>query len=491
MILGSCKKFLAEYSQDEMRPASTDDLVALMYSDAYPYLASFNNIDLLSDDIQSNGLAVQNNLPVASYVPLIANGTPVFTFDPTMFDSNNTIPTGVNLYENYYAKIKGCNVIIDQLDKVSGTAQAKDAIMGQCLFLRAFYHFKLVSYYALPYSGQGVNPDVALGVPLVLSSQVRDGGLARPTLKQTYDQIEKDLLQAAVLLRDNYVPASAYRVGAAVAYACLTRFYLYRGLDSDMDKVISYANQTLELRSTLTSLSTFVSSSNNINTATGMFDVANTEVLWAFGGRDGVYFVSQPASNSTPPFTASNTLLSMYDRGSGNTNYGDLRYQMYFSKYVNGGTLPYASGKSSPSNATTNVSKGFRLAEVYLNRAEALIRRFLKSGNVADRSQALTDLNYLRINRYDIRNTPYVPVSFTDGQALFSFYQQERRRELCLEDGHRWQDIRRWAIPVTHVFTSADGVTTTYNLPANSPLYALPIPFNAFNNNMDLIQNPR
>ena len=38
-VLGSCKKFLAEYSQDEMRPGSTDDLTALMYSEAYPYNA--------------------------------------------------------------------------------------------------------------------------------------------------------------------------------------------------------------------------------------------------------------------------------------------------------------------------------------------------------------------------------------------------------------------------------------------------------------------
>ena len=488
MVFGSCKKFLAEYSQDEMRPGNTDDLASLMYSDAYPYLTSTDNIELLTDDVQSNGLAVSNNTPTASYIVPMANGTPVFTFDPTMFDANNTIPAGINLYEIYYGRIKGCNVVIDQLARVSGTEQAKNAILGQCLFLRAYYHFKLVSLYGLPYSGQGVNPETALGIPLVLSSEVRDGGLARPSLKQTYDQIEKDLLRAADLLKANYTPTSAFRVGVAAVNACLTRFYLYRGLDSDMDKVLSYANKTLELNNTLTSLNTFFTG-NTLNSTFGIFDGKNTEVLWTFGGRDAAYF-PMASTEAIPPFTVSSTLLSMYDRGPSTTNYGDLRYQVYFNKYVKNGTFPYASGKTSTTSGTSG-GKGFRVAEVYLNRAEVLIKRFIKNGNAADRTQALSDLNYLRSNRYDTRNTAYVTVSFTDGQALFSFYQEERRRELCLEEGHRWQDIRRWGIPVTHVFIASDGVTSTYTLPANSPLYALPIPFNAFNNNMDLIQNPR
>lgn len=488
MVLGSCKKFLAEYSQDEMRPGNTDDLAALMYSDAYPYGISTDNLDLLTDDVQSNGLAISSGAPVPAYLTAMVAATPVFTFNSTMFDANNTIPQAINLYETYYARIKGCNVIIDQLPKVSGTDQAKNAILGQCLFLRAFYHFKLVSLFAQSYSGAGVDPQTALGVPLVLSSQVRDGGLARPTLKQTYDQIEKDLLQAADLLKANYTPPTSFRIGAAAAYACLTRFYLYRGTDSDLDKVITYASQTLEMRSSLTALITLVLANNNIS-GTGIFDGANTEVLWAFGGRDALFFPT-PTSGATPPFAASGGLLSLYDRGPSNTNYGDLRYQMYFSKYVNNGSFPFASGKTSTTN-TTSGGKGFRLAEVYLDRAEVLIKRFIKSGNAADRSQALADLNYLRSNRYDTRNTAYVPVNITDAQALFTFYQEERRRELCFEDGHRWQDIKRWGIPVTHVFIGADGVSTTYTLPANSPLYALPIPYTALNNNNELIQNPR
>ncbi|MET4544780.1 hypothetical protein ABIE26_002098 [Pedobacter africanus] len=490
-VLGSCKKFLAEYSQDEMRPSTTEDLAAIMYSEAYPYSGSFDNLDLLTDDVQSNGLANSAGVPVAAYVTPLENGTPQFTFNPMMFDANNTIPKGANLYETYYSKIKGCNVVMDNLDKVSGSEQTKNAILGQCLFLRAFYHFRLVLLYSLPYTAPGVDPDRSLGIPLILTSQVRDGGIVRPTLKQTYDQIEQDLLRAATLLKANYMQTSNFRAGAPAVHACLTRFYLLRNLETDLDKVIEYAGKTFEDRSSLTPLTTFFTSANSIS-GTGIYDGANTEVLWVYGGNsrtDFTYFAAL-TGGAVPPFAVSSNLTSTYEQGPNTSNYGDLRYQMYFTKYTNGGNVPYASAKST-ANAAGSGSKGFRLAEVYLNRAEALIRRFIKTGNVADRTQALVDLNYLRVNRYDTRNTPYVPVNIQEGNALFTFYQQERRRELALEDGFRWQDIRRWAIPVTHNYKGADGQSTVYNLPANSPLYALPIPFNALINNPDLEQNPR
>lgn len=490
-LLGSCKKFLAESSQDEMRPSSVADLTALMNSDAYPYNQLIDNFDLLTDDVQNNGLAKVNNIQVAAYVAPFTNGTPIYTFNPTMFDANNIIPAGANVYENCYKRIKGCNVVIDYLSNVSGTEQAKNAILGQCLFLRSYYYLKLVTLYAQSYSGPGVNPEVSPGVPLVLSSQVQDGGLARASLKQTYDQIEKDLLLAAELLKANYVSTSSYRVGAIVANSLLSRFYLYRGLESDMDKVINYANLVLAERNSLTSLVSFINA-NNLPNGIGIFDAANTEVLWIYGGNprtDITYFPSTVTGNTTPPYTASIALSSLYEQGPSTTNYRDLRYLMYFTKYTNGGSFLFASAK-----ATANVNsgaRGFRLSEVYLNRSEALIRRFIKTGNTADRTQALADLNYLRINRYDTRNNTYSPVTFTDGNALYAFYQQERRRELALEDGHRFADLKRWGLGVTHTYITADGVSNTFTLPANGPLFALPIPSNALANNPDLVQNPR
>jgi len=131
------------------------------------------------------------------------------------------------------------------------------------------------------------------------------------------------------------------------------------------------------------------------------------------------------------------------------------------------------------------------LAEVYLNRAEAYTKRFMSNGSGADRDQALSDLNLLRASRFDTRSVAYTPVVLTDAASLFKFCQDERRRELCLEEGHRWEDIKRWGLAVQHTFTAVDGSITQSTLQSGSLLYALPIPYQAFQNNPSLVQNPR
>lgn len=493
LSLGSCKKFLAEVSQDEIRPTTTTDLASLMYSDAYPYNEAFDSFDILTDDIVCNGVSknTYDNSAVASYVTALQNGMAMFTFNPMMFESTSTVPPTAIVYDSYYKRIKGCNVVIDNLDKVSGTQQDKNAILGQCLFLRSYYYLKLVMTYGQPYSGTGINPESNLGVPLVLSSQVKDGGLARSTLKQVYDQIEKDLLTATDLLNANYIPTSTFRVGNTSAWALLSRFYLYRGLSTDWDKVIDYANRVLAVRSTLTQLNTFYSSGNFANQ--GIYQPTGTEVLWVYGGNTSreisPYF---PDLQSTfPPYAVSNSLSTLYDRGTGlgTSNEGDLRYQSYFSNYINGSAFLYRTSKSVPNG--NSGARGFRVAEVYLNRAEAYIKRLQSTGNAADRTRALADLNTLRASRYDTRNTAYTPVVVTDAAALFKFYQDERRRELCLEDGHRWEDIKRWGLSVQHTYIAENGTSATYTLQAGSLLYALPIPYQSFQNNPSLVQNPR
>lgn len=491
-VLGSCKKFLAEYSQDEIRPTTTTDLAALMYSDAYPYNALFDTFDMLTDDILCNGVAKDyQNEPVANYVTALQNGMAMFKFDPQMFESSSTIPSGADVYTAYYSKIKGCNVVMDNLDKVSGTETDKKAILGQCLFLRSFFYMKLVTIYGQPYSGTGVNPVTNMGVPLVLNSQVKDGGLARNTLKEVYDQIEMDLLKARDLLNDNFEPPTTFRVGSAAADALLSRFYLYRGSSTDWDKVIDYADRVLAIKSTLTQMNTFYSSGNFVGQ--GVYLSTGPEVLWVYGGSTTTdlspYFPSYP--NYFPPYAVSASLSNLYDRGKGaGTDYeGDLRYQAFFTNYINGSAFLYKPRKAAD-NANYG-GKGIRVAEVYLNRAEAYVKRFVQNGNAADLTAALADLNYLRRSRFDTRTVAYTPVVITDAAALLKFCQDERRRELCLEDGHRWIDIKRWGLSVTHSFTATDGSTTQHILPANSPLYALPIPYLAFLNNPSLVQNPR
>jgi starch-binding outer membrane protein, SusD/RagB family len=497
LTLGSCKKFLKESSPDEIRPTTTQDLYSLMIGSAYPYQTPMDYyLDLLTDEIKCNGLPLlANGQPNTTYSGNLTNGTLLFTWDPAMFDRTGAaLLYDQDSWQIYYKLINGCNLIKDYVGKVSGTEKEKNAMLGQVLFLRAYYYFKLVNIYAQPYNKNGIDPTTEPAVPLILSSIVSDERRKRNTLAEVYAQIESDLLQAADLLKNNYAPDNAFRVSYYAAYALLSRLYLYRGGSGDPDKSIQYATEVINAKP-LTLLKSYFSATNVFSTA-GIYDVsASQEVIWVYGANpNGVtlYFPTVNFSNLNPPFTVSNELSNLYDKGTGSSDQGDLRYVSYFAKYTNAGVqYPLRSAKIFISSGVAYGDKGIRAAEMYLNRAEAAILRYKATSQSADFSQALNDLNALRVSRYDTRNVAYTPVNAPTVDSLWNFYQNERRRELCLEEGHRWFDIRRWATPITHTFIDANAQATTYTLQPNSLLYALPIPYTAIENNYNLAQNPR
>ncbi len=475
VFCSSCSDFLQEVSQDEIKPSTVDDMRALMNSEAYPYnFSSDIYLSLLSDDYQCNGLKNSN------YTQTHQNGTAIFSWNPEMFDGRETFPADANSWNSYYGKIKGCNVVKDYLSKVSGTEKDKNALLGQVLFLRAYYYMKLVMIYGQPYNGTGVNPDTSLGVPLIVKMDVSDDYPSRNTLHEVYDQIEADFLEAATLLEANYKQESLFRIGAQTVYAMLSRFYLYRGLPDDMTKVVTYADKAIANGPALTQLYTFESSFGN----KGIYDLdVSKEALWVYGSpslKIQTYYM-YPGNANIEPYTISNDLLGLYDQ----TN--DLRYKSYFIKSKDSSTgVIYSIASNKIGTLQSNYGDhGIRIGEVYLNRAEALIRQYKSTGDDSKRDKALKDLNDLRQSRYEN------PVALTNADDLLNFCLQERRRELCLEEGLRWFDIKRLGLSLTHTYIDANGNSTVYTLKSGDLIYALPIPYDAIARNYKLIQNPR
>jgi len=497
-LFTSCKKFLDQKSKDEIIPSTTDDLTQLLNGEGYPYMTIIDGYtDLLTDDVQCTGLPSGTTAALTTtYTGYLNNGAPLFTWDPFMFDStgstNVVTIAGVDSWKTYYGKIKGCNLVLDYLGTVSGTEKQKNALRGQALFLRAFYYLKLVTLYGQPYSGAGVDAATSPGVPLVLSSQVRDEKPTRNTLAQVYGQIEKDLLEAADLLKNNFAPSNTFRVGHIAAYTLLSRLYLYMGRDEDMDNVILYASNGLAEKPALTSLKSFMISSSAYDVS-GIYDnTKSQEIIWQYGSnstKSTNFFPGADApGNVIPPYSVSPDLVSQYDQGTDSSYKGDLRFLLYYARTTSI-VWPVRGYKININKS--NDAKGMRVAELYLNRAEALARRYKRTGAGADLTQALSDLNTLRMNRFDTRNRPYMPVNITDADALFGFCKAERRRELSFEENFRWVDIKRWGLSVTHHYIDANSVATDYTLTSGSKLYALPIPYTAMNRNEQLSQNPR
>ncbi|MFV0269546.1 MAG: RagB/SusD family nutrient uptake outer membrane protein [Draconibacterium sp.] len=135
----------------------------------------------------------------------------------------------------------------------------------------------------------------------------------------------------------------------------------------------------------------------------------------------------------------------------------------------------------------------FRLAEVYLNYAEALNE--YDPGN----PDILTYLNFVR-GRADV-NMPEIPSGFTQNE-MRERIRNERKIELAFED-HRFWDVKRWMeaeqyfdIPLTGIEITKNGDIFNYkvinveNRVFDRKMYLYPIPQNDLNINNNMIQNP-
>ena len=113
-----------------------------------------------------------------------------------------------------------------------------------------------------------------------------------------------------------------------------------------------------------------------------------------------------------------------------------------------------------------------RLAEAYLNRAEAYARLNQPTEAVRDMTDLLSK-RYLRSSGFDIPE---------ETEELLDFIQKERRKELCYEEHHRWFDLRRTTRP--RIEKVIDG--KTYILEKDDARYTLRIPQAAIDANPEL-----
>lgn len=123
-----------------------------------------------------------------------------------------------------------------------GESKEMDMIIGENYYLRAFHYFTLVNVFGQPYVN---SPETNLGVPIKLTTSLDDFP-ARATVKEVYEQIEKDLLKAIDLMTlpegSTATPKNNCYASKEVAEALLSRMYLYT---EQWDKVLKYTNNVI------------------------------------------------------------------------------------------------------------------------------------------------------------------------------------------------------------------------------------------------------
>ncbi|RZK52061.1 MAG: RagB/SusD family nutrient uptake outer membrane protein [Pedobacter sp.] len=353
-----------------------------------------------------------------------------------LYEGANVLPPSYNDWKDLYAQVYIANTVLYELKDLKLEKQeflSAKAVEGQALFQRAKVFFNVASVWALAFDEATADRD--LGIPLRLDP---DFNLPtnRASVRESYDQIIKDLKRAISLLPSKEL--SATRATKPAAYGYLARVYLSMRKYQEAGR---YADSALQLQPALLDY-------NKLN-VTESFPVKHLNVEVLYDGR----------MPSASPITQARALIkpelfNLYDEF-------DLRRKVFFNSLANQ-TYTFKghyAGRAAHFN-------GIATDELYLIRAECSTR----DNNLV---KALSDLNYLLQNRY--QTGKFLPLNLSNKEELLEVIIAERRKELLMR-GLRWIDIKRLNKDGANIAINRVVNGTNYVLPPNDNRFAIAIP---------------
>ena len=377
-----------------------------------------------------------------------------------------------------YKVINGTNQIIDALDE-NVDARSRQ-LLGENYFLRALMHLDLLKLFARPYSHGANNPGVVLKTSL--SDEPEE---ARSTVGECYAQIEADLLKAEELM--TVARGSSYASRGA-ARALLSRVYLHM---ERWDDAIAYATRTIDEESfELEPTSNYVNSFwNGYTSSEAIFLVRhNIQDDKGFGAIGSMYLTDsgQGWGEIYPSETLRNLLAAYPDDVRNDFIKPDYDTDGVTVKLRNGYPKYFITKFSYQDDIVTLNSPQFiRLAEVYLNRAEAYARR-------NQNTEALADVNTIRQRAGLSGAGLYADASDLKGfSSVLEVVLNERRLELAWE-GFRTHDLVRNKLNINRSFPGVhlQNGETTQVISWEDARNIYFIPANELSNNALVEQNP-
>lgn len=309
-----------------------------------------------------------------------------------------------SLYEFVYS----ANSILEGLNNSpSVTDSLSSQWQGEAKFIRAWCYFYLVNLWG--------------DVPLALTTDFQVNSLLpRVPVDLIYEQIVNDLLDARLLMNDEYPTDERIRPNKAVATALLARVYLYLEewelAEEESTTIIEDGRYALEPE------------------LENVFLNSSTEAIWQFeailpfiGSGEGLAFIL-----SRPPRSSGVSLrpdfLSTFEDG-------DIRESAWVGTLNSGSEtffypFKYKVAIDFSGNPINEYQTVFRLAEVYLIRAESRARQNNFAG-------AREDINTIRLRAQLAQTTA------NNQTSLLNAIELERKHELFTEMGHRWFDLKR------------------------------------------------
>lgn len=378
-----------------------------------------------------------------------------------------------------YKIIFSANEIITRIE--DGESAKLDQLKGENIFLRALAHFDLVRAFGRPYPQDNGNN---LGVV------IKDGTSetefpSRSSVAEVYDFIIADLIHAAELMT---VDKSASFASKEAAYALISRVYLYK---EDNEKAIEYANKVInsgryQLVPTSAFKDYFIKVPEN-----------NTETIFAFRhtladdkgkGAIGSMYYNNPETGTSGwgEMYASLDYLRLLNQYPEDVRHSFVELQMADGDTLERNNVPriYVN-KYNWQEGVVNLSSPvyLRLAEMYLNRAEA-------NAKLGNYEAAIEDVNIIRQRAGLEGTTLYSVGDLKKHETVLEVVLEERKLELAFE-GHRSQDLFRNMLPMVRTYPGFHSEDLFNQIvPPTSPRVIFYIPEREMIVNPNLTQNP-
>ena len=437
--------------------------------------------------------------------------------------SINSSDTPYQVWEAYYGGISVCNHAIEAMLAMSPDPAHDPNLShswGEAHVLRAYLHFILLNTFAEAYKNEALSSQDR-GIPYVTVSEAvvhvdYSSSEYLHSVKETYDLIEKDLLEGINLIQDAKYKVPAYHFNRNAAHAFAARFYLFK---RDYAKCIQYANEALgSTPSTMLrnwaaiNPNTIDSRLNDYNdeTAPCNFLIQSTysvqdRMLSAcrYAINDGTTFTDKKTGKT---WTVPSTLNILIQGGGpnwsgtlpafsghlfifGGQEYGVWLFRVYeYFEYTD---------KIAGIGYVHMLYQPFTAEETLLCRAEAKLYSGDQAGAIQDlgywtsshqATSALT-LDNIKSKYNRASNNIYVSslhpaemgfekVLTGDDLSVLDCILHFRRIETMFE-GQRWYDIKRYGITVYHHYRGPrEADVTTDSLTWNDPRRVLQLPNN-------------
>lgn len=350
-------------------------------------------------------------------------------------------------WKDYYHALYKINTLLENKDRVpQESAEDKEAMAileGELKGLRAMVHFELHRIFGDSDAKKGN----ALTIPYVTSTDLFQKPGKTP-LADFYTLVWKDLQAAEEHLTNTHAPT---RFSLDATYALAARVALYQ---KEYPQAITYATKIMT-QYTLATKEQYTALWRANQTAEVIFKLArnNEDDL-----RPNTLWYNFNTGKSL--FYGSTKLIHSYAKE-------DVRFSLFFGEEQANQIAKY-SGEGNE-NRISDLPV-FRLAEVYLIRAEAYFRTGATALGIRD-IQALLEA----------RTGEEIAITELDESVILT----ERFKELAFE-GHRYFDLKRLGQPLERNTEDLAAATDSKQLLFGSPLYQLPIPLKEVQSNPNL-----